>query len=486
MEVLNLGRIRIGKGGIAGRAVKNLFRKLKKPCANHRHHVYDYSPPDSGCLSEYATCSNNGLYSSGVNGNGVASSYTNLPLTFQSATNETRASAVSESVSRNLSKQGSKPLFSYRSDSALRQTRSTSVDSPHRPSLKGSRCTGQSAANLRSYSSTQKLRHGSSHKNPEIEINGHSYCVLGSLGAGGSSKVYQVLDYADSKLCALKCVDLSRTDAVQRGAYLNEIKLLKRLSNTGCVVKLYDYELRRHYLYILMEKGDIDLASFLRTRRTEIDDLFIRYYWNEMLKCVGVIHKEGIVHLDLKPANFLFVKGALKLIDFGIASALPSNKTSVLKETQMGTLSYMAPEVIKGDNSSGDDSGARPCFKINRKADVWSLGCILYNMVYGCTPFQKYRAVFEKVNAIMNQPVVFKDIEDRDLLDVMKRCLERDPNKRASVDELLNHRYVKGKKSVFDQSVMLKDDDNFLKIAEDLRKNSPRSFAKKLRDLMVK
>lgn len=43
-----------------------------------------------------------------------------------------------------------------------------------------------------------------------------------------------------------------------------------------------------------MEKGDIDLASFLRTRRTEIDDLFIRYYWNEMLKCVGVIHKEGV------------------------------------------------------------------------------------------------------------------------------------------------------------------------------------------------
>lgn len=66
----------------------------------------------------------------------------------------------------------------------------------------------------------------------------------------------------------------------------------------------------------------------------------------------------------MKPANFLFVKGALKLIDFGIASALPSNKTSVLKETQMGTLSYMAPEVIKGDNSSGDDSGARPCFKV--------------------------------------------------------------------------------------------------------------------------
>ena len=154
----------------------------------------------------------------------------------------------------------------------------------------------------------------------------------------------------------------------------------------------------------------------------------------------------------------------------------------------MGTLSYMAPEVLKatGDGAGRDGDDSKSIFKVNRKADVWSLGCILYNMVYGCTPYQKFRSVYEKVSAIISSPVNFEPIEDSDLLDVMKRCLEKDPNKRASVDELLNHRYVKSKRStVFDQSVMLKDDDDFLKLAEDLRQRTPRSFARKLRDLII-
>ena len=74
-----------------------------------------------------------------------------------------------------------------------------------------------------------------------------------------------------------------------------------------------------------MECGSIDLAGFLRKNRQQINDNDLRTYWNQMLNTVQAIHTKGIIHSDLKPANFLFVEGKLKLIDFGIANAIQVN-----------------------------------------------------------------------------------------------------------------------------------------------------------------
>ncbi|KAL3985312.1 Protein kinase domain family protein [Acanthocheilonema viteae] len=322
-----------------------------------------------------------------------------------------------------------------------------------------------------------------SRPNRYIYVNNHPYIVIDLLGKGGSSKVYQVLDERKKKLRAVKCVDLSEADYSCRSAYLNEIKLLLSLKDTGCVVEMSDYELRGDFLYVVMEKGDTDLATFLKTRRNQIDDIFIRFYWSEMLKCVGTIHEKGIVHSDLKPANFLLVGGNLKLIDFGIASAIPTNKTSVIKDTQMGTLSYMPPEAIAGSSASVHDG--KEIYKVRKKCDVWALGCILYNIVYGHTPYQMWTNPIQKMHAILNKPVVFEKIEDADLMDVLKKCLTRDPDQRATVEELQKHPYLTRKvRKCMDESVLLQDDNALIKVAEDLRNSTPRTSARKLRDLM--
>lgn len=60
------------------------------------------------------------------------------------------------------------------------------------------------------------------------------------------------------------------------------------------------------------------------------------------------------------------------------------------------------------------------CFKVQKKSDVWALGCILYNMVYGRTPYQNYMNAIQKTHAIVHKPITFQEIEDKELLDVMK------------------------------------------------------------------
>ena len=115
-----------------------------------------------------------------------------------------------------------------------------------------------------------------------------------------------------------------------------------------------------------------------------------------MLEAVQVVHDLKIVHSDLKPANFLLVEGSLKLIDFGIANAIANDTTNIHREGQLGTANYMSPEAISSNPQAGG------CRKLGKPSDVWSLGCILYQMVYGKAPFSDVINVFQKLNVITN------------------------------------------------------------------------------------
>ncbi|XP_077861509.1 uncharacterized protein LOC102802957 [Saccoglossus kowalevskii] len=180
-------------------------------------------------------------------------------------------------------------------------------------------------------------------------------------------------------------------------------------------------------MYMVMECGSIDLASFLRkeSKNRAMKEEDIKSYWRQMLEAVDCIHKQGIIHSDLKPANFLFVDAKLKLIDFGIANAIQQDHTSVIRESQVGTLNYMSPEAIQDTSPTPhfDARGLRkPRLKINCKSDVWSLGCILYYIVYGKTPFQHITNHFAKLQAICDpmHQIQFPDTQHKMLIDILK------------------------------------------------------------------
>ncbi|XP_019468681.1 dual specificity protein kinase TTK isoform X2 [Meleagris gallopavo] len=275
-----------------------------------------------------------------------------------------------------------------------------------------------------------------------IAIKGRVYTILKQIGSGGSSKVFQVLN-EKKQLYAVKYVNLEEADQQTVESYKNEIAHLSKLQeHSDKIIRLYSYEITDQHIYMVMECGNIDLNSWLKKKKN-IDPLERKSYWKNMLEAVHTIHEHGIVHSDLKPANFLIVDGMLKLIDFGIANQMQPDVTSIVKDSQVGTMNYMPPEAIQDMSSSYGENGKSQS-KISPKSDVWSLGCILYCMTYGRTPFQHITNTRKKLYAIVDPhyEIEFPDIAEKDLQDVLKRCLVRNPKQRISVSELLIHPYV--------------------------------------------
>lgn len=275
-----------------------------------------------------------------------------------------------------------------------------------------------------------------------IAINGKVYTILKQIGSGGSSKVFQVLN-EKKQLYAVKYVNLEEADQQTVDSYKNEIAHLSKLQqHSDKIIRLYNYEITDDHIYMVMECGNIDLNSWLKKKKN-IDPLERKSYWKNMLEAVHTIHEHGIIHSDLKPANFLIVDGMLKLIDFGIANQMQPDVTSIVKDSQVGTMNYMPPEAIQDMSSSYGENGKSQS-KISPKSDVWSLGCILYCMTYGKTPFQHITNTRKKLYAIVDphHEIEFPDIAEKDLQDVLKCCLIRNPKQRISVSELLVHPYV--------------------------------------------
>ena len=193
-----------------------------------------------------------------------------------------------------------------------------------------------------------------------------------------------------------------------------------------------------------------------KSEQAKFDASFVRHYWKEMLECLQAIHAYDVVHSDLKPHNFVLVQGRLKLIDFGIANAIQTDETvNVHRETQIGTPNYMSPESLMDSNANNakpDVRGRIPnepkLMKLGKPSDIWSLGCILYQMTYGRAPFAHISNQMQRCQAIINWNYAIEYPSTgigntpvpSSLIRTLKKCLERDQHKRPSATELLEDR----------------------------------------------
>ena len=325
-----------------------------------------------------------------------------------------------------------------------------------------------------------------------IAVGAELYKKIEVVGKGGGGKVYKVsLKDDDTSIWAIKKIKLDDDDADLRTAVLNEIELLVGLRGQTSIIHMKDYEIGRDYVHMVMECGEQDLAQALQRRQVKS----LRGVWKAMMEAVEVVHEKRVVHGDLKPANFLMVNKELKLIDFGIAKRIESNDTTnIVRDNAIGTLNYMAPEAFVGNQGSRKNNES---LKLGRQSDIWSLGCILYQMVclcsrvcvgvcrcvcacmyagtrpqavpcrqmdrdmhvsmykheylqvYGRPPFHNLKNTIQKMQAITNREHKIEfpatgpagNVE-KDLIDVMRRTLERDPAKRPTIPELKRHPWL--------------------------------------------
>ena len=261
------------------------------------------------------------------------------------------------------------------------------------------------------------------------------YDVKNKLGSGKFGLVKLGIHKKTGQKVAIKIMKKSTMDSSDLELVRTEIEILKICQHPN-IIRLYNVFENADYLYIIMEYcyGG-DLFSYLENRHFRLSEKRASTIIHQMATAVYYMHSFGVVHRDLKPENVLMTStdedSDIRILDFGLSKILgPYEKC----DEPYGTLTYCAPEIII------DEPYAKP-------VDLWSLGVMTYLMVSGKLPFNSEdeneiarQVVYDEPNYTRNP--VWKTISP-ECLDFIKRLLEKDQNKRMTIKEVLEHKWIK-------------------------------------------
>lgn len=264
-------------------------------------------------------------------------------------------------------------------------------------------------------------------KNGQVIQN---YEIVKPLGKGKFSIVYMAKRLTDNFMCALKKINIfDMMVPKQREKCLKEVRLLQSLDHPN-IVKLKDSFIDNGELFIIVEwaeKGDLKWLI----RRAMSKSVFFKQneiweYSRQLSSALDHMHQKRIMHRDLKPANiFVSIDGSLKLGDLGLGRFFSSQTLEAF--SKVGTPLYMSPEVLRG---AGYDM----------RSDVWSLGCVLYELAMLRSPFKSDQQLslydlFVRISKGDYPPLA--DTVSSDFRELVGWMLALDPEKRFHCSQVL-------------------------------------------------
>ncbi|NXP74370.1 CDKL2 protein, partial [Ramphastos sulfuratus] len=279
------------------------------------------------------------------------------------------------------------------------------------------------------------------------------YQVLGLVGEGSYGMVTKCRNKENGQIVAVKKFLESEDDAVVRKIAVREIKLLKQLRHENLVNLVEVYKKKKRW-YLVFEFVDHTLLDDLEAFPNGLDYSRVQKYLFQIMRGIAFCHSHNIIHRDIKPENILVSQsGVVKLCDFGFARTLAASGEAYTD--YVATRWYRAPELLVGDSKYG------------KAVDVWAIGCLITEMLTGEPLFpgdsdidQLYHITKCLGNLIPRHQELFyknplfsgmrlpevREAESLDkrypklpsaVLDLAKKCLQIDPDKRPSCAELL-------------------------------------------------
>ncbi|ORX92471.1 Pkinase-domain-containing protein [Basidiobolus meristosporus CBS 931.73] len=262
------------------------------------------------------------------------------------------------------------------------------------------------------------------------------------IGTGSFGNVYLGLNPFSGELMAVKQVELPKNDGgneerkiTMLEALQHEISLLKDLKHPN-IVRYLGSQMDEEHLNIFLEYvpgGSV--AALLEKFGNAFEETLVRSFVRQILMGLNYLHGRGIIHRDIKGGNILVDnKGCVKISDFGISKKTEASDINApvpnARASLQGSVFWMSPEVVKNTHYT-------------KKADIWSLGCLVIEMFTGEHPFpasSQMQAIFQIGRNIA--PDVPENISD-EAKDFLKKTFEIELSLRPTAEELLNHPFVR-------------------------------------------